>query len=283
MKTIEFGTKTYQVAESWAELTPEQYKQLIMCPRLESNRSAGAGSFETIENEAAACRVWLGMSPKVWKNLVLTPWQWGQLRQQCAWLFTSKPEGKPPLDTFVHQGVNYHLPAANFTDSTAVDIAFANMAFVEFAHPDEPTPEALDRLIAILCRPRRTDWRKFQKSLDWNGDVREEFNEQRMAERAKALATLDIQTKLIILDYFERTNHEFLEQYGELFGGSREPRYGDGRGWIMLLKNVAKEGHFGDFDKVCKTPAHLLFATLLDDLLDQQERTDKTPTPNENY
>ncbi|GAB3803484.1 hypothetical protein GCM10028819_33480 [Spirosoma humi] len=277
MKTIDFGRQTYQVAEEWKELTPEQFKQLIMCPRLQAD-----GSYETLDNEAAACRVWLGMSQAKWAKLVLSHWQWGQLRQQFSWLFSTRPVGKPPIDVFAHKGVNYHLPAPDFGDTSAIEVAFSNMAFTDFAHPDEPAPEALDRLIATLCRPRRKDWRKFQKSKDWNGDVREEFTEQRMSDRAKALADLDIQTKLVVLDYFERMNNEFLSQYGELFGGKKEPRYGDGRGWVMLIKNVAKEGHFGDFDKVCSTPAHLLFATLLDDLLDNQERAEQTKQAHEN-
>lgn len=280
MKTIEFagvpaGTKKYQVAENWSELTPEQYRQLIMCPRIPANPNAGPGSYQTLENEAAACRVWLGMSPKVWATLKLAHWQWGQLRQQSAWLFKTTPTGRPPMNTFVHKGINYHLPADEFTDTTAVELSYANMAYLAFANPEDPDPDALDRLIATLCRPRRADWRKFQRSKDWNGDVREAFNETRMTERAKALNGLDMTLKLVVLDYFERMNNAFLSEYGELFGPDKQPRYGDGRGWVMLLKNVAKEGHFGDFDKVCQTPAHLLFASMLDDLLDNQEAEER--------
>lgn len=272
MKTIEFGRKTYRVAENWVELTPDQYKELIMCPRLKAD-----GSLETLDNEAAACRAWLGMSPNVWANLQLAHWQWGQLRNQCAWLFSTKPTGKPPIDCFVHKGVNYHLPADGYQDTTSFELVMANIAYLEFANPETPTPDALDRLIATLCRPRRADWRKFKKSLDWNNDVREPFNEARMLSRAKDLSSLEISMKLVILDYFERMNTEFLEEFGELFGPDRQPRYGDGRGWLMLLKNVAKESHFGDFDKVCLTPANLLFAALLDDLLDAHQANENDP------
>ncbi|WP_019986280.1 hypothetical protein [Rudanella lutea] len=274
MKTIELGTKRYRVAECWSELTPEQYRQLIMCPRLPAD-----GSYETLDNEAAACRVWLGMSPKVWQRLELAHWQWGQLRQVFNWLFTTRPEGKPPIDVLNHRGGNYFLPEAYYMNTTAAELAVANMAYIEFAQPiDEHSPddvkakhEALDRLVATLCRPRRADWRAFKASREWNGDIREPFRETSMLERAKMLSTLPLADKLLVLDYFERSNNEFLDEYGELFGSDGQPRYGDGRGWLMLLKNVAKQGHFGDFDKVCQQPAHLLFAALLDDMLDQQQ------------
>lgn len=276
MKSIEFGNKKYQVAENWSELTPEQYGQLIMCPRLVAD-----GSFKTLDHQAAACRALLGMSPKTWAQLSLTPWQWGQLRQQFAWLFTTTPTGKPPLPTFAHKGLNYHLPADAYADTTAVELSYANMAYLAFANPNEPDPDALDRLVATICRPRREDWRKFQNSSAWNGDVREPFSEQRMIERAKALESLDLSIKLIVLDYFERMNNAFLEDYGEMFGADRQPRYGDGRGWVMLLKNVAKGGAFGDFDKVCQTPANLLFASMLDDLLDAQDAQEEAEKQNQ--
>lgn len=288
MKIIEIGSKTYRAAENWSELTTEQYLQLIMCPRLKAD-----GSFETVENQAAACRVWLGMSPRNWKNLILAPWQWGQLRQQFAWLFNTAPEGKPPLMSFECKGFNYHLFAPDFADTTAADLAAANMAYLEFAAPGEEGVDttarrtvaektrALNQLVAILCRPRRADWRKFMHSADWNGDVREPFNEAHTRQHADRLDFLPLNLKLVVLDYFERTNNAFLATYGELFGSSKEPRYGDGRGWVMLLKNVAKEGHFGDYEKVCTTPAHLLFASLLDDLLDQQEADAKNPTQHD--
>lgn len=271
MKTIEFASRKYLVAETWSELTSDQYQQLIMCPRLPAD-----GSYETLDNEAAACRVWLRMSPKRWAELSLANWQWGQLRQQFNWLFTTAPTGKPPINSFIHTDpdrrlITYYLPANEFADTSAVELSYANMAYLAFANPDEPDPVALDRLVATICRPRRADWRKFQQSADWNGDVREPFNEARMVERARQLAGLDLTMKLLVLDYFERMNNGFLTEYGELFGPDKQPRYGDGRGWVMLLKNVAKKGYLGDFDKVCQTPAHLLFATMLDDLLDDQE------------
>lgn len=274
MKTIEFGAKKYQVAENWNELTQEQYIQLIMCPRVEAN-----GSYDTLENEAAACRVWLGMSPKLWAPLQLSNWQWGQLRQQFHWLFTTRPTGKPPMETFAHKGINYRLPGADFADTTAQELCNANIAYVAFANPDATDAAALDRLIATLCRPRRADLKKFRNSAEWNGDQREPYNDARMLERATALADLDLNIKLVILDYFERSNNDFLDEYGELFGADRQPRYGDGRGWVMLLKNVAKQNYFGDFEKVCSTPANLLFAALLDDMLDAQEEQEKSQTP----
>lgn len=266
MKTIHIGKSTYPVAENWTELSPAQLRHLIVCPRLKDVR--------TTENEAAACQIWLNISPKKWRKTVLAPFQWGALVKQFEWVFTTRPTGQP-VRSFHHEGINYHLPADDFADTDAIDLAYANMAYLEFSRPDETDLTALDRLIATLCRPLRTDWRAFQQSPGWDGDRREPFNEQLMLERARSLATLTLNAKILILDYFERMNDAFLAEYGEIFGGTGEPRYGDGRGWIMLLKNVARQGTFGTFEQVCHTPANLLFASVLDDVLQQQEEQEE--------
>ena len=266
MKTIHIGKSTYKVAENWSELTPEQVLNLIVCTRLKDCR--------TTDSEAAACRIWLNISPKKWRKMVLAHYQWGALVKAFDWLFTTRPTGQP-LRSFFHEGINYHLPADDFADTDAIDLAYANMAYLEFSQPDNSDLSALDRLIATLCRPMRPDWRQFKMSPHWDGDLREEFNEQLMIDRAQSLARLELNAKILILDYFERMNEAFLTEFGEIFGGTGEPRYGDGRGWIMMLKNVARQGTFGNFDQVCRTPASLLFASVLDDVLQQQEEQEE--------
>lgn len=275
MKTISLGNSDYKVAENWNELTPLQRQFLIVCPYLGKEG-------RTLDNEAAAFRIWLGMSMPKFLSLQLAPWQWGALLKEFVWLFETRPEGKP-FDSFHHQGVNYHLFAPDYADTSALELAVANIHYLDFAHPEEPSQTGLDKLIATLCRPRRHDWRKFRHSPDWDGDIREEFNEQRMIEHAQRLKTLDLNIKLQVLCYFEQTNNAFLTEYGEMFGSDGQPRYGDGRGWVMLLKNVAKNGAFGDFVNVGRTDAHLLFASLLDDVIDHKEEAARIEAQRKGY
>lgn len=270
-----YGHSKYKAASRWEELSDRQRLALIPFSRL-------AEKDRTLDVQKTACRLWLGVSGKQWVLWRLATWQWHQLKKQFGWIFTTRPTGKP-ADHFEHNGVRYILPEDHFATATALEVALCNMAFLAFADPAQPDPKALDQLIAILCRPERPDLAEFRQSADWNGDRREVWNETRMQERATALAGLALPVKVSVLDYFERMNNNFLDAYSELFGGHAEPRYGDGRGWIMMLKNVAKENTFGNFDAVCAQPVNLVWAALLDDVITQREEAEAQKKHDTNH
>jgi hypothetical protein len=71
-----------------------------------------------------------------------------------------------------------------------VDVAWANMQYLAFANPEEPNLDALDELLATMCRPARNDLHEFQQSKDWDGDIREPYNGQRVKARARNLKAL---------------------------------------------------------------------------------------------
>lgn len=265
MHSLTFGRSTYQAPASWAECTPAKWAVLVPFCLLQPDE-------RTDDVELEACRQWLGVSVKKWATWRLARWQWGNLRQQFAWIF-ERPTTRP-FASFFWANTEYLVFKPDFADSSAIDVAWANLKFAEFAHPDEPKPAALDELVATLCRPRRADLDEFRASRDWNGDEREPFNEQRVGEYAAAIGDLPLSVKVAVLVFFQSTMMAFLETYGELFGGEKkaEPRYAGGVGWVMMLKNVAKEGHFGTFDQVCHQPAHLVWAAALDDVLDQKDQ-----------
>lgn len=270
-KKIKFAVKgktnTFILPENWEECKPDQLRKLA--------------PFNSLREELRNREIWehvvqimLRCKPNFWKKLVMSLDQWWWLKQQCKWIFEI-PLHEQPFPYLTIKGVNYHLPATAYGDTTTLELALANIAFTEYAHPTEPVMEALDQLIFTLCRPERKDLKKFKASADWNGDTREPFNEARMLERAKKLSkSIPLDDKAAFLNYFVRMNTDFLEMYPEFFGkgGSKEPRYKDGRGWVLMLKNVAKEGGFGDFEKVCQLPVHLLWASLLDDFITNDEQ-----------
>lgn len=270
-KKIKFVNKgksnTFLVPENWEDCKPDQLRKLA--------------PFNMLREELRNRQIWehvvqimLRCKPNFWKKLVLSLEEWHWLKEQCKWVF-EVPLQQQPFMFFTVRGVNYHLPAPAYGNTSALELALANIAFTEYAHPDEPQKAALDQLIFILCRPERKNLKKFRASNDWNGDVREPFNEAKMLDRSRSVAKgLPLDDKIAILNYFVQMNNGFLEMYPEFFGksgGKKEPRYKDGRGWVLMLKNVAKEGGFGDFDKVCQMPAHLLWASLLDDFITNEE------------
>lgn len=264
MNVIVYQEKAYRAPEGWPECTPEQWGSLAAFARLPQSE-------RTDDVVQLAAQVWLTMAPRDWAAWTLDAPQWEAVQARFAWIW--EPPTSRPFESFVHEGETYFVFDENFSDTRALDLTMALMDYLAFAHPTEPDVSAYERILATLCRPARGDLERFRLSDDWDGDLREPYNELRAADRALKLTSLPGPIKLALFEYFERSANEFLENYERLFGGGggEEPRYPDGRGWLMLLKNVAKEGHFGDFDRVGRQPAHLVYAALLDDVLTQEE------------
>jgi hypothetical protein len=264
MNLIAYQGKTYRAPEGWHECTPAQWGSLAAFTRLpEDERTADAVQL--------AAQLWLQVPDREWSRWALDAHQWASVQQLFAWIW--EPPTSRPFESFIHEGETYFVFDEGFADTRALELTMALMDYMAFAHPTEPDPSAYERILATLCRPQRADLERFLLSEEWDGDVREPYNELRAADRVRKLTSLPPPVKLALFDYFERSANEFLLNYERLFGGSptEEPRYPDGRGWLMLLKNVARDGHFGDFDRVGRQPAHLVYAALLDDVLTQEE------------
>ncbi|MCP1384433.1 hypothetical protein [Runella salmonicolor] len=263
MLEITLGRRRLQAPENWEECSPEQVKTFLLIHRAPIEERSRAFWEKLVQT-------WLGLNDKQWKKLVLSFQQWLTFKEMLTWVFEDELKGQP-FDYFDFEGVRYLLPEDEFANTSALEVAVGNMLFTEFAHPTEPDLSALDLLVATFCRPQRDDLYTFFQSADWNGDNREPYNQARANERAKTFAALDIGIKVSFLTYFEKMNRAFLDEFSELFGKSEsEPRYQDGMGWMMMLKNTAKQGIFGNFEQTCNQPARTVWAFMLDDVLDQK-------------
>ena len=262
MIVVQHQQYTHHAPESWAECELHDWAGLLPFSRLKEPPTA-----DTVQ---LACQLWAGIPAKEWRRWQLMPHEWEALQAQFAWIFVP-PVGQP-FEVLQYERHKLLLPEDNFENSKAIDVAMAFIHFTDFAQ-DTTQPQALDLLVATLCRPVRADLNAWQKSPDFDGDVREPYNDVRVEARAKAIAHWPLEIKVIVLDYFERMAAVFLDTYGQMFGSSaKEPRYQDGRGWLMMLKNIAREGQFGNFDEVCRQPVHLVYAAALDDVLTLQDQ-----------
>lgn len=267
----------FHAPESWVECNQTQLGALYPCVHLKKEDL----SYDT---RKLVTQVWLGAADDVWRKIRLTAFQWEELQKLFDWIFV-KPTGKI-IESFTHEGQTLHLPDDDFENTSALELAMAMMYWTQFAHPTDPDKTALDKLIATLCRAQRPDSEEWQKHPDFDGDLRLKYNEVNSLRVASSLETLPMGIKILFLDYFNGMAQSFLDNYEEVFGanGKDEPLYDDGRGWLMLLKDVAKEGHFGTFDAVCRQPAHLMFTSILDDTLKaQRQQQQQKDLAHDNY
>lgn len=260
MVVVDLGSETFEVAVSWQEL---DYNQTLFF--------AGSNWLENPSEEFyhEAVQKLLKCSDSFWNSLELGIEQWNALKKLCDFVFT-RVDGLS-FQYFIVDNSRYHIFKPDFEDMDSIDIAYANIQYLQFIGGNEL---ALDELIATICRPTRKDIKTFKLSKDWDGDIREVFNSQRVKERAKLFEQkLDFGLKIAILQYFESENNKFLEQYAGMFGNDgKEPRYDNGMGWITMLMNVASSGTFGDFDRVGEQNCHLIWTKCLDDTLEQREQ-----------
>jgi hypothetical protein len=223
-------------------------------------------------------------SKRFWKKLKLAPEQLEYLIETLQWV-KDRPDGMP-FEHFEHFGVRYLLPQERFKHTTSIEWTEGLLDFVELTATANQQDEAgaldrLDCLIANFCRPERKDLEAWKESEGYNGDVREPYNRAKAEERAKVFKDLDAGVKILVLWWYEELIRGFFEEYKELFGkgDTKNKRYNDGRGFLMVLKNAAKKHYLGDFNRVCDNDVNVVYSLLLDDFFDENE-SPPTGTPD---
>lgn len=265
MKAIELGENAvYFVPEGYAEASEKQRLVFAMASIVPVERRDRIFWEYLVKNG-------LGCSERFWKKLRLSVEQWFGLCKQFEWIFGVKCEVRP-CESFCIDGVTYFLPAPGLDDTDALDFSVAAVWFMEMAEAEDNVT-ALHKLMAVLCRPRRGDLVSFQASDKWDGDIREVYNEQRAGERAKIFEKADVGLKVAFLQWWEFEFKNFVQAYEGLFGkGKEEPRYADGRGWLMVLKHVAAKAYLGKLDDVHGKNVHDVWSYMLDDVMDSKEQ-----------
>lgn len=260
MKAFRLDGRPYQVATSWAELTPAQF--FAAAPHL---------SQDTVAGRHVVLRAWCPQlrdqdvrrltADQLWELLDLVRWAW-----------------RTELDTqrvseFAHRGRTYHLPEPLLKDAVAVEYAMATVFFHQFAHPKRPQPAALDQLVATLCRPLRADLATLQELPEWDGQRREKYNGKLAEARAKELADAPLGVKIVVLHHFLAAQRFIHQAYKDLFkkaepapenpGQPAAPKpISDGTELLELLADLAERGLYGTYDQVTHTQLHTVLFNL---------------------
>lgn len=271
MKTVKIEDEDFQVIQSWAECSQANILQLLPLQLIgvDQQDPAAAGRVRRL-----ALTVLVPGLDKYAGDL--TDHQWWRIGRLTNWIWKTRIDAKP-FDSFTVDGpdgkpVVYLLPDDNFVNTSAIEISMANIHYLSFTRPKNPNHKAVLMLLSTLCRPQRTDLKKFRKSAEWNGDAREEYNTVLAEERAATFATLPLGVIMAITQYFEAMNGRFLKTYKDVYepdpaADEEEPLYKNGEGLVTTLMDIATAGVFGDFDKVCKQNGHTVWLYLKDNNL----------------
>ncbi|UBM58223.1 hypothetical protein LAG90_15575 [Marinilongibacter aquaticus] len=183
--------------------------------------------------------------------------------REIAWMLTTTLSERPFKSVRI-KGKSYYLPKENFLDTTSIELAFANIHYLQFtanakqgAGNTQESQRALFKLLAIVCRPSST------KVWLWKKADREEFDNEKCERRSSLFSKLPFGTVLTILAYWEEQNRLFFEMYQEVFENEDgKSLFENGEGWIATLEDVAKDGVHGNFDAVAGKNAHTIWTYL---------------------
>lgn len=181
-----------------------------------------------------------------------------------------------PFDIIKVKNRRYLFPKDNFSDTTAIEFAMANIYYLAFARSKSQNFEALYNLLSIFIRP--INW---EFSLPWTKkeNVRIAYDTN-TAEKDACLLRDNMPFGYVVafLHWFEHNNNAFIERNEELFDDSGEALFRNGEGWIAMLEDIAESQVHGNFDEVCQKPVHTIFMYLrhtkvkIDKQLEEQEK-----------
>ena len=135
-------------------------------------------------------------------------------------------------------------PDDDFADLTGEEYLWAEKFYLEYKETRGVTK--LNAMIACLY-----------KTVNKKKEILP-FEVKRISVIEKWIEQIEMYKKIAILLFFEGCRNEIPELYPEMFRGKKS----EDSDFKEVLLQVAKDGPFGEFDKVLKTNIHLIFSEL---------------------
>jgi hypothetical protein len=170
--------------------------------------------------------------------------QYKALFETMNWIET--PPKKPPVKSIRVGWLQRYLP--EYGELRIIELAMGDMHLRQFTR--DQNLDALNSLVAVLCRPKKWWLRIFpflsKWNTDWDGDKRIKFNSGVITATSEAFVGANFFFKLYAMWWFIQLKHRNAELFKDLSGGDGE--------LIDAIYSVAETGVFGDMDKVFYQP-----------------------------
>lgn len=145
----------------------------------------------------------------------------------------------------VKQYRGFYGPADDFSNLRMQEWVYAESYFLAWKQSKEVDQELLNKLVAVLYRKAKKD---YNKKINADGDVREDFKENVSAHHAaKEIARWPLAVKQAMATWYEGCRMKLIRDFNECFTGSGDPSQ---YGMVAVMIGVAESGIFGDFSKV---------------------------------
>jgi hypothetical protein len=154
----------------------------------------------------------------------------------------------------------------NFANLYGPDDCLYNVSFEEFLMADRSfydylatgNMEHLDRLVAILYRPMRDDY--IPNSSDYDGDIRQPFNDHLIDARLEKVASIKSHFKLGVFLFMQGCKYYIAGKFPKVFNKENEGK-DDGLGYLGLIDHM-NGGDPTKNEKIRKLNAYEAFTRL---------------------
>lgn len=160
-------------------------------------------------------------------------------------------------------------PADGIANLSIKEFAVADSYFLAYMSSKEDS--LLDLLIACLYRPQ--DKKKNPHRTDFDGDMREPFNEHILEKRATIVRSLSAVDRQRILYYYIGCRNQLSAHYPHLFDGSGDD--GQESDWLDMIRTLPNE-KFGTIQQAEKENMHAVFSVVDRMMMDSKKSTAKT-------
>jgi hypothetical protein len=275
--------QTFLIAERYSDLPPKLAMAVLKLAYTQDR---------TLETRLAVFHLVCDAPIEV-KELFLQADQVGNLQrllEQIEWAWQTGVE-KRPMASFAAKGANYLLPdeelrqvsTGEFITAVAYLLAFSDThSSSAFRGPADPVNKErfLNQFLAAICRPKVSLIKRLQRNKDeYTGDDREPFNSYFLDSRAERFSSVDLATRIAILQWFLAAVSRAEQLYGMPAPDPTEKKavLHTGtfvRDWETTVHNLAKEGNFGNYDAVMGRSIHDVLGYLELKKLNQEDESE---------
>jgi len=227
MHHIHIHTTTYSVPSQWDELSAHQLRLIARLSMLRKKPTAYAKLFFLILTSALPLVKRLRLQ---WFYIVMaTTDERGDLLTLLDSFIGTRKIITQKLPKLWVRTVPHFGPNTGLANCTFYEFIQAEQAFLTYRDPDpSKAREALNTLVAILYRPKRSDYRK-----DLHEDPRIPLTNSGIKSRLPQIANVPEDTKLAILMWFDSCREQIIHRFPLIFGkpktNNRQPSPDNGQ------------------------------------------------------
>lgn len=242
MISIELDNNTYQVPETWNELTGRQLVAIMMALDMDESVVQIRLTLFCILAKIRRHQLRRMDAEAIMERLYLADW--------ILYINTLTKNVLPRV-------AGFRGPGDDFENLQMCEFVYSEDFFMRWKEEENHT-DLLNNLVAVLYRTKK---KKYNEQINADGDARRPFNEYESAYHARrSIAKWPLARKLAIAHWYDGCRNKLVQDFPTVFGGTggNAAKYG----LVSIIRNVAAKGVHGNFKAVENTPVRLILMEL---------------------